>query len=154
DMLQYRLPIYTQLGNGMKIKVHAHDYVGRQIIRQGYYEPEVVQLFERILKPGMVFVDVGTHVGQYTLVASRLVGPTGTVHGFEPDPQTYRWLLSNIKRNALRNVVTNRTALAANADKCRLYLSNIRDIGSNSLQEPPNFSGQACEVSCESLDQY
>lgn len=154
DMLQYRLPVHTRLGNGMKIKVHAHDYVGGQIIRQGYYEPEIVRLFERILKPGMVFLDVGAHVGQYTLVASRLVGAKGAVHSFEPDPETYRWLTSNIQRNALTNVVANRIALAEKRGTLSFFLSNVRDIGSNSLRRPLNFSGRTCQVKCDTLDEY
>lgn len=154
QILYYRVPVTTRLGNGMKIKVHAHDHVGGQILRFGYYEREIVRLFERLLRPGMVFVDVGAHVGQYTLVASKLVGSTGAVHSFEPDPETYDWLQSNIRRNRLTNVLANRVALTAEPGTMRLYLSNISDIGSNSLQPPPNSSGRSCEVICTPLDQY
>jgi FkbM family methyltransferase len=148
------VPVTTRLGNGMKIKVHAHDYVGGQILRHGYYEAEIVRLFERLLRPGMVFVDVGAHVGQYTLVASKLVGASGAVHCFEPDPETYDWLQSNIERNGIGNTTANRLALTAEPGTMRLYLSNINDIGSNSLQPPPNASGRSCEVICTPLDQY
>ena len=154
DKLQYRLPIYTRLGNGMRIKVHAHDYVGGQIIKQGYYEPEIVRWFEQILKPGNVFIDVGTHVGQYTLVASRLIGSKGNVHGFEPDPETFRRLTSNIRRNRLRNVAANKLALADKPGTLHFFLSNVRDIGSNSLQKPPTFSGREVDVTCIALDDY
>jgi FkbM family methyltransferase len=154
QLLHYRVPVTTRLGNGMKIKVHAHDYIGGQILRFGYYEKEIVRLFERLLRPGMVFVDVGAHVGQYTLVASQLVGTTGQVHSFEPDPETYNWLESNIRRNRLANVFANRIALTAEPGTMRLYLSNINDIGSNSLQPPPNASGRSCDVTCTPLDNY
>jgi hypothetical protein len=90
--LRGRIPVHTKLGNGMKIKVHLNDHVGGAIIRTGYYEIDTVRLIEKLLKPGMVFFDVGTHVGQYSLLASKRVGSTGEVHGFEPDPETYRWL--------------------------------------------------------------
>jgi FkbM family methyltransferase len=154
DRLQYRLPVNVRLGNGMKIKVHANDHVGAEIIRKGYYEPEIVRLFERFLKSGMTFVDIGAHVGQYTLIASKLVGPSGQVHAFEPDPQTYAWLDSNVKRNRLGNVVTNQLALAEGPGKLEFFLSKIGDVGSNSLRPPKNFSGRSIEVRCLTLDEY
>jgi FkbM family methyltransferase len=154
DRMQYRLPVNVRLGNGMKIKVHANDFVGAEIIRKGYYEPEIVRLFERFLKSGMTFLDIGAHVGQYTLIASKLVGPSGQVHSFEPDPQTYAWLDSNVKRNKLTNVVTNQAALADAPGKLEFFLSKIRDVGSNSLRPPKNFSGRTVEVRCLTVDQY
>jgi FkbM family methyltransferase len=152
--LQRRVPVYTRLRNGMKVKVHLGDHVGGAIIRSGYYEPRTIRLIELLLKPGMTFLDIGTHVGQYTLVASRLVGSSGSVHGFEPDPETFRWLLSNIRRNGLTNVRSRNVALAAEPGRLVLYLSSVSDIGSNSLREPPSFSGRACEVETINLDAY
>jgi FkbM family methyltransferase len=152
--LQCRIPVHTRLGNGMKIKVHLRDHVGGAIIRSGYYEARTVRLIESLLAPGMVFVDVGTHVGQYTLVASALVGSSGAVHSFEPDPATFAWFASNVRRNRLANVRANHAAVAAKAGKLKLYLSSVNDIGSNSLEKPPNFSGRVCDVDCVVLDDY
>jgi len=47
-----------------------------------YYEPELAYL-ERILSTGKVFIDVGANFGVYTLVASKLVGPSGKVISVE-----------------------------------------------------------------------
>lgn len=154
DLVQYRIPVMTRLGNGMKIKVHLHDHVGGKIIRFGYYEPDEVKLVQSLLGPGMTFIDIGAHVGQYVLVGSERVGETGRVHAFEPDPETYRWLRSNIERNGLRNVTTNQMALAAEPGVLKFYISKISDIGSNSLREPRRFSGQVHEVECIPLDDY
>src|SRR5256885_16942907 len=53
----------------------------------GRYEPEVAQWFEQVVKPGMTVMDIGGHVGFYTLLAGELVGKTGKVFGFEPEPE-------------------------------------------------------------------
>ena len=152
--LQGRIPVHTRLGNGMKIKVHLNDHVGGVIIRTGYYEIDTVRLIQRLLKPGMVFFDVGTHVGQYTLLASESVGGAGEVHSFEPDPVTYRWFASNVKRNGLTNVRANQLALAGQPGTLTLFLSEDYDIGSNSLRRPSSFSGRMCEVEAVTLDSY
>jgi len=68
----------------MKIQVLWAD-LGRGLIYEltGTTKPEVVNVMEQIVKPGMVFVDVGAHVGQYTLLTAGL---GASVHSFEPKP--------------------------------------------------------------------
>jgi FkbM family methyltransferase len=56
------------------------------------------------LKPGDVVVDAGAFTGDYTVYASRKVGPTGRVLAFEPDPKTCRILERNLKRERFQNV--------------------------------------------------
>jgi len=149
-----RLPLRGRLGNGLAIEVVWRDHVSESILRSGYYEPETVALFERFLQPGMVALDVGAHIGQYTLVAARLVGPTGQVHSFEPDPETCAWLEGNCARNSLPNVHVNRIALSESTGTRTFYFATTHDIGSNSLAEPLNFSGRKAQVECMPLDSY
>ncbi len=152
--LGYRIPVFARLGNGMKVRVVWNDFIGRTIQREGYYEPELVKLFEKLLKPGMVFLDIGAHIGQYTLVASELVGESGAVHSFEPDPETYKWLASNLRINQRKNVRLNQLALSSTAGKTQFYISSPDDIGSNSLSPPSNFSGRVVEVTLTTVDYY
>ncbi len=151
---QVRIPVRTRLGNGMKIKVHVGDYVGGQILSLGYYEPRTVKLIQSLARPGVTFFDVGAHVGQYALVASESVTGTGSVHAFEPDPQTYGWLADNIKRNHLTNVFTNHLALSDAPGTLDFYLSDVHDIGSNSLRPPERFTGRTVKVTATTLDEY
>ena len=43
-------------------------------------------LFERCVRPGDTVFDVGAHIGRYGVMFARLVGPTGAVYCFEPNP--------------------------------------------------------------------
>src|SRR4051812_47558541 len=38
------------------------------------------------VRPGMRILDVGSNIGLYSIQMARLVGPTGRVISFEPDP--------------------------------------------------------------------
>jgi len=69
------------------------------------YEPLVTAVLSRLLSKGDVFVDVGAHVGRYTLLASRKVGPRGIVVAIEPVPENYFALIENIRRNKINNIV-------------------------------------------------
>jgi FkbM family methyltransferase len=42
--------------------------------------------------PGDVVVDIGAHIGYYTLLFASLVGESGKVIAFEPDPANFRVL--------------------------------------------------------------
>jgi FkbM family methyltransferase len=57
----------------------------------GSREPELTAL-GRFVKPGGTVVDVGAHRGLYTWHLSRLVGPSGSVHAFEPQPALLSYL--------------------------------------------------------------
>ena len=80
-------------------------------LRAGTYEPEVSNLVRSLLKPGMTFVDVGANVGYYALMCSSIVGTGGAVYAFEPSPDPFRYLISNIGRNGVTNVVATNAAV-------------------------------------------
>jgi FkbM family methyltransferase len=69
------------------------------------YESTTRSLLQHLLRPGMIFVDVGAHVGLYTLLAALLVGSSGKVYAFEPDPANIAALTKNIRLNNFRNVI-------------------------------------------------
>jgi len=80
-------------------------YRDARIMAAGLYESDVTRLFGHLITDGMTVVDLGAHVGYYTILASRLVGSSGLVYAFEPDPTSYAYLLKNIETNRCRNVV-------------------------------------------------
>ena len=68
------------------------------------YAPEI-DLLPRFVHSGDTVLDVGAGHGLYTYHLSRLVGPAGTVHAFEPIPLNVRILSHAVRSQALRNVV-------------------------------------------------
>ena len=79
---------------GARVIVSLNDRVGR-LMWTGCYEPELVALLRKVLDPGMTFVDVGAHIGYFSLIAAALVGEKGVVHSFEPDPDCFSRLVVN-----------------------------------------------------------
>jgi FkbM family methyltransferase len=63
-------------------------------------------------KAGETVFDVGAHCGVSTYHLSKLVGPTGRVIAFEPDPVNYSLLLLNIERHQLSNVTPLQIAIS------------------------------------------
>ena len=149
----YRAHVVARLGNGMSIRVPWVDVAGRAICDDGWYEPDTVQVFSTLLRPGAVFLDVGAAFGQYTLLASRAVGDTGRVYAFEPDPVSFGLLCGNVKRNRLGNVTTAQIALGDAAGALDLYIGSPDNLGTTSLSRPYNHTGQTVRVDVVPLDQ-
>jgi len=72
----------------------------------GTWEPEVLSAIKANVRPGMTVIDVGAHIGYYTLLFAKLVGPNGRVIAFEPLPANYDLLSMNVRLNALSYVRT------------------------------------------------
>lgn len=81
------------------------DWIPSQIYWRGWsgYEPETAEVFFRLAERSRVILDIGAHVGYYTLLAAH-ANPLGTVVALEPMSPIYERLRSNVERNGLRNV--------------------------------------------------
>lgn len=54
--------------------------------------------------PGHVIVDAGAFTGEYAIYAARLVGPTGHVFAYEPDPANCAQFRRNVRRAKVNNI--------------------------------------------------
>jgi FkbM family methyltransferase len=95
---------------GVTMRLDLQDYPQRCMYYE-VYESDELGFLSGLLRPGDLVVDAGAHVGLFTLVAARAVGPTGQVHAFEPVPANYARLTENVELNSLANVRLNRVAL-------------------------------------------
>jgi FkbM family methyltransferase len=99
------------------------DHVQRQIYFRGAYEPIESYLVKHLLQPGMVVVDAGANVGQYTIIAAMEVGRQGQVHAFEPVPKNFHRLTHHVVENGLdTHVRMNMAALWNRPDTVTLQL--------------------------------
>ena len=78
----------------------------------GTYEPEQSGLFGQHIRPGDQVLDIGAAAGYYTLLSAKLVGTTGRVVSFEPDPNNLQFLRSHVSQNRLEQVTILPIALA------------------------------------------
>lgn len=86
---------------------------GNTFYYYGYCEANLTNFYIRYVQEGMTMIDVGAHVGIYSMLSSELVGPTGHVYSFEPTPWTFRILKENTEK--LTNVTITNQAVSAEA---------------------------------------
>lgn len=73
-----------------------------------------------LLRKNDVVLDAGAGIGEFTVLASKNVGPEGRIIAIEPNPDDYELLQLNIKKNNCANVIPINVGLAGNAGKRRL----------------------------------
>lgn len=113
------------------------------------YERELL-LLQKLLSPGMTFVDAGACYGIYTLAASKIVGSAGSVLAFEPAPRAFRILQKNVSLNSLPNVTAYSLALTTSSGKALLY--RHPNVGCDSLGKDDSFTSTSEVIATESLD--
>jgi tRNA G37 N-methylase Trm5 len=126
--LIYRLSVQGSgvlIVHGHKMLLASHGYPPLQMVN-GAWERDTVRLFERILRAGDVVVDIGAHVGYFTLIAARSVGPEGRVYAFEPDPENYALLVRNIELNGYQNIMPIQKAVWNLTDLFRSEVLRLR----------------------------
>lgn len=110
--------------DGCVYKVHPRDFgVTLELHSTGDYERGTRCCIIELLKPGMTFVDIGAHVGLFSIPAGRCVGEQGRVFAFEPDPSNRRLLEENVRANDASNITVVPMAVADRDDRMSLHCS-------------------------------
>ncbi len=116
----------TRLVGGQPFYVYTRDRsITPWIILGGTWEDFVDNVLTALISPGDVFLDVGANQGYYTVKMGALVGATGKVFAFEPNPKIYRFLIDNVELNALQPRVTcHPVAVGAEAGAMQLEVDD------------------------------
>ncbi len=85
------------------------------------------------LHQGDVVFDIGSHIGIFTLKASRLVEPNGFVYAFEPEPENFMLLKRNVALNKATNIRIFKKAVSSSSRILHLYV-DAANTGAHSVQ--------------------
>lgn len=118
------------------------------------YEPETFDFLRQNVKPGATVLDLGAHMGLFSVVMSQLVGKEGRVYSFEPTPSTRSVLKEVVKINGCDHNVRVRSE-AVSKQKGTFFFYDTGDLVSNanSLVQTDR-SANKIEVNAVSLDEF
>jgi protein-L-isoaspartate O-methyltransferase len=113
-----------------------HHFTGNSFLlntyhHKGYWffgkkrERHTMLRFSEIIKPGMVVLEIGGHIGYLTTYFSLLTGESGRVIVFEPGKNNLEYLHKNVKNSNPENILIEE--LAAGNQNCTMtfYLDPI-----------------------------
>ena len=150
------------------------DVHGMRFILYPFDRPNLFSLFRRssdakefeaiprLVQAGDTAFDVGAHAGIYSVLLSRLCGPSGRVWAFEPVPETYWRLRETLALNRCDNVIPVRAAVFEKNGVAKMNLFEPEHSEWNTFGEPsfltpegvPIPPRQSMEVQARSLDDF
>jgi len=113
----------------------------RRVLCNGKYEPELVKVFLRHLKPELDVIDVGANVGMYSVLAGKHL-TTGRVLAAEPTTAAFRRLGENVAFNG----VADRVVLYRGLVSDREEMSSINFVPG---REEYSSAGTICHPAVE-----
>lgn len=147
-----RIPGHSHLTvrvRGLRIQVRPHTNDLGIVVSN--LNSELLQWFR--VGRGEIVVDVGAHIGFYTLFAAC---NAKRVISVEPVPANQELLQDNVRCNGLRNVETIEEALSNRSGQAVMWATSALDTATSSLEQ--GWSGgisvprHQIQISCETLD--
>jgi len=123
---------------------HMDDYASQSYVR-GSYEPYMQESFLKFVHPRAIVYDVGSHVGFHALFCGLLVGPSGRVIAFEPDPHCRASLGRQVAANPNLRLEVLPYAVS---DQCGPLLLDT----SKGCSQARLHAGGSCRVEARTLD--
>ncbi|MBA2244504.1 MAG: FkbM family methyltransferase [Gemmatimonadota bacterium] len=117
--------------------------------RHVIFELAVQQIYPVAITPGDVVIDVGAHIGCFTVMAARR---GARVLSFEPVPTNFARLQRNVERNGIEGALLFPVALSERREEREIFLPDDRShSGRFSLHL--GRGGETLRISCLSLDE-
>ena len=127
--LLYSIIRFLRLANPSLLKIRVSKYGGykaycpinkNEFINITIREDEIIEHFTP--KQGDIVVDIGAHIGRYTIIASKRVATNGKVVAIEASPSNFKILNRNIRLNQLTNIISLNHVVYSKETKIKLYL--------------------------------
>ncbi|EEF62587.1 FkbM family methyltransferase [Pedosphaera parvula] len=97
-------PDWVRLRQGPYLRVMLGDYLSNAVYFSRDWDRKISWVCERLLRPGDITLDIGANLGLVACQMGALVGPSGQVHAFEPNPSVSGLLQESIVRNGFNHV--------------------------------------------------
>lgn len=106
--------VIKEIAPGVRLFIDLSDHtIGLNILR-GHYEQDEIRFVRGLLKPGDSAIDVGGHIGFFTMHMAAAVGPEGRIYAFEPFDANADLLQRSIAENGFGTRVSfQRAAVGA-----------------------------------------
>ena len=106
DAVAYELP------QGGRIWLYPEGQIAEFLAFPRLFERTELALAASFIKSGMTVMDIGANIGLYSILAAKLVGPSGSVWAFEPSNESAARLERNLLLNNCTSVGVYRLALS------------------------------------------
>ena len=121
----------------------------------GTHEPDLQVCLPRFIKPGMTVFDIGANIGFFAIAAADLVGQSGKVVAFEPNPAVVTRLRKNLELNGLADRLKVEQSAIGNFDGTAEFCFALTHLQGRFSDLPYVPHGaESTPVPCRKIDSY
>lgn len=113
------------------------------------YEKQMQKYFN--LREG-VFIDIGAHIGKYSIQLANKLGKKGHVFAFEPEESNFQFLKKNIELNVINNVEAYKKGLYSTEMETTLFVSGAGEMYQSIYNRDEGWSEQTIQLT--TLDHF
>ena len=137
------------------LTINPASHVGWHLYCFGTYEPMLRRLMSEYVQQGAICLEIGANIGWHTLLLSRLCGPSGSVHAFEPNPSVFHELQHHLENNRASNVRPWWTALSDRLGTALFMAPDAKSAHAGDghlISSEEAFGGSTIQVEVETID--
>ena len=142
----------------LKLEVSLNEHMGSQIFWYGSYNRDILRVLSRLLKPGMVFLDVGANIGEVSVFSAKRVTEAGKVLAIEPVSAIAARLQRNLDMNGYTQANVIRFGVADYKGAADIFLPESEgcqaqyNAGLATLYPPAAADGKRERIEITTLD--
>ncbi len=87
-----------------------------------------IYFLKHLIRSGDYCIDIGAHLGYFTLELSRLVGNNGHVYAIEPISKFFTTLRDLVEANKLGNITLHQFAMGADTDYVEMGIPKVNNV--------------------------
>ncbi len=164
----YRLLLrqFIHLENEKLLKINGHQFftvpgdkgISEELMMFKTHEPLSTKILSKLLKPGMVCLDVGSNIGYYACLESLIVGKTGKILAIEPSPINFKYLQKNANLQETKNIETFNFACGNYNGTVKFAISDrsnwSRVVSDDLIDSPPDSIITEKEIPIKKIDTF
>ena len=162
EALRRKEPAVVEDAFGFRFVLYPYDRPQALALLEREHDRALLRAMTRLVRPGDVVFDVGAHVGEISVPAARLCGPSGKVFAFEPVAESCARLRENLKLNGCENIHVEPLAVGERAGTVQMNVFPAAYSAWNSMGRPvyagadnvPVATSTRVDVPCTTLDEF
>lgn len=143
----------STLRSGESLWIDPREHIGRSIDFFGDLDPKITWLFQQILRPGDVCVDIGANYGLLSILAANIVGDKGHVYAVEPQKQLNQMIAASAQKNHFENVTVFPVGLSDHNGNVDIYIPDDNH-GAASIEHTPKGTYRTETIQILDISQF
>lgn len=129
------------------------DLITDQLIRFSAHTRNELAMLKSVILPGHTILDIGAHIGTFSIPFALFVGNTGKIYSFEPNIENFKILSKNILENKLNDIIyPSNSIVSCLKNTFTAHITNPKNSGTYYFL--PSAISQESDIAITHIDEW